>query len=364
MKVEILIYAYLAICAAMIIFNIVCIFVFRRKDKNIEKRSIDFTDCVEEQLSKDDIDEAHKRFLRKKLKKINHMMAFDETLEKLYIQKPEQVQNYIIKLSSVFIFLTFKYSEKNKIQAAYFPYIIKKYNVFKGEYIGIVIDSIMELVKEPNLYCRENALQAIYSIGDAESVIKALKILDRKGGFHHSKMIADGLLSFGGERKLLDKKLWQSYDEFSLRFKLPILEYFRFSSDAHKEKMLLIMNDNDENQELRISAIRYFAKYHYEPALDSLYGFATEDSSIWEYKAIAATALGNYPSDKTEKILKDLLCDKNWYVRYNASDSLERLGVKYEEMIDVFEGGDRYASEMLRYRFDRKKLKEKETVTV
>ena len=51
-------------------------------------------------------------------------------------------------------------------------------------------------------------------------------------------------------------------------------------------------------------------------------------------------------------------------MRYNAADSLERLGVKYEEMIDVFEGGDRYASDMLRYRFDRKKLKEKEIATV
>ena len=107
MKVEILIYAYLAVCAAMIIFNIVCIFVFRKKDKNIEKRSIDFTDSIEEQFSKDTIDEAHRKFLRKKLKKINHMMAFDETLEKLYVQNPEQVQNYIMKLSSVFVFLTF-----------------------------------------------------------------------------------------------------------------------------------------------------------------------------------------------------------------------------------------------------------------
>ena len=59
MKVEILIYAYLAVCAAMIIFNIVCIFVFRKKDKNIEKRSIDFTDSIEEQFSKDTIDEEH-----------------------------------------------------------------------------------------------------------------------------------------------------------------------------------------------------------------------------------------------------------------------------------------------------------------
>ena len=69
MKVEILIYAYLAVCAAMIIFNIVCIFVFRKKDKNIEKRSIDFTDSIEEQLNKDTIDEEHKKFLCKKLKK-------------------------------------------------------------------------------------------------------------------------------------------------------------------------------------------------------------------------------------------------------------------------------------------------------
>ena len=181
---------------------------------------------------------------------------------------------------------------------------------------------------------------------------------------HHSKMIADGLLSFGGERELLDKKLWQSFNEFSLSLKLPVLDYFRFSSDAHKEKVLHIMSDKDENQELRFSAIRYFANYHYEPARDCLYGFATDNSPIWEYKAIAATALGNYPSVKTEEILRDLLCDRNWFVRYNASDSLERLGVKYEEMIDIFEGGDRYASEMLRYRFDRKKLKEKEAVTV
>ena len=69
MKVEILIYAYLAICVAMIMFNIVCIFVFRKKDKNIKKRTIDFTESIEEQLSKDTIDEAHKKFLRKKLKK-------------------------------------------------------------------------------------------------------------------------------------------------------------------------------------------------------------------------------------------------------------------------------------------------------
>lgn len=364
MKVEILIYAYLAVCASMIVFNIVCIFIFRRKDKNIRNRSIDFTDIIEYQLDQGTIDEKHKGFLRKKLKKINHMMAFDDALEKLYAQRPEDIKKYISDLSSVFVFLTFKYNEKEQIQAAYFPYIIKKYHVFKGSGIPIVLDSLMELVKEENMYCRENALQALYSIGDAGSVIEALKLLDRAENFHHGKMITDGLLCFSGPVDELNRQLWENFDAFSGALKQAILDYFRFSSGKHCEKMLQIMTDGGENQELRFSAIRYFAKYHYEPALAHLYSLATDDAFIWEYRAIAASALGNYPAAQTEMLLKEILCDPNWYVRYNAADSLERLGVHYEEMIDIFEGRDRYAAEMLRYRFDRKKLKETEGLQV
>lgn len=364
MKVETLIYAYLAVCVSMILFNIVCIFIFRKKDKNIKKRSIDFTDIIEAQLDEQTVDEKHKNFLRKKLKKINHMMAFDETLEKLYAERPDDIKRYIADISSVFVFLTFKYNEKNHIQAAYFPYIIKKYHVFKGSGIPIVLDSLMELVKEENMYCRENALQALYSIGDADSVIKALKTLDKAGSFHHGKMITDGLLCFSGPVDELNQQLWENFDAFSAALKQAVLDYFRFSSGDHCEKMLQIMIDGGENQELRFSAIRYFAKYHYEPALAHLYSLATDDALVWEYRAIAASALGNYPAEQTEMLLKEFLCDPNWYVRYNAADSLERLGFQYEEMIDIFEGRDRYAAEMLRYRFDRKKLKETEGMQV
>lgn len=291
-------------------------------------------------------------------------MAFDETLEKLYAERPNDIKKYIADISSVFVFLTFKYNEKNHIQAAYFPYIIKKYHVFKGSGIPIVLDSLMELVKEENMYCRENALQALYSIGDAGSVIEALKLLDKAGSFHHGKMITDGLLCFSGPVDELNRQLWENFDAFSGALKQAILDYFRFSSGKHCEKMLQIMTDGGENQELRFSAIRYFAKYHYEPALAHLYSLATDDAFIWEYRAIAASALGNYPAAQTEMLLKEILCDPNWYVRYNGADSLERLGVHYEEMIDIFEGRDRYAAEMLRYRFDRKKLKETEGLQV
>lgn len=364
MKVEVLIYSYLAICAAMIVFNIVCIFVFQRKEKTLVKRSINFADSIMPQLDKDAVDEEHQAFLRKKLKKINYLMAFDETLETLYAERPEQVRKYLANLCPVFVFLALQYGKKDRVQAAYFPYIIKKYSVFRGVCVTLVVESLMTLVKDQNLYCRENALQALYSIGNADSVIQALKTLDKGGNFHHGKMIADGLLSFEGNKNVLDSMLWENFAKFSLTLRQPILDYFRFSSDEHCEKMLQIMTDETEEHELRFSAIRYFAKYRYAPALPYLYAFAESDSPAWEYRAIVASALGTYPAKETEELLKELLCDRNWYVRYNAADSLERLGVRYEEMIDIFEGRDRYAAEMLRYHLDRKKLKETEVAGV
>ena len=40
-------------------------------------------------------------------------------------------------------------------------------------------------------------------------------------------------------------------------------------------------------------------------------------------------------------------------------DLLEQLGFGYRDLIDVIEGHDRYASEILRYRFDVRELEER-----
>ena len=58
--------------------------------------------------------------------------------------------------------------------------------------------------------------------------------------------------------------------------------------------------------------------------------------------------------------LKRNLSSRNWYIRFNASKSLERMGLTYLDLIDVMEGHDRYATEILRYRFDIRNLTQKE----
>ena len=69
MKVEILIFAYLAVCASMIVFNIVCIFVFRHRDKKIDSSKIDFETEIKQCIDNKAVDSKHREFLMKKLKK-------------------------------------------------------------------------------------------------------------------------------------------------------------------------------------------------------------------------------------------------------------------------------------------------------
>ena len=365
MKAEVLIYAYLAVCAAMIGFNVACIFAFRLKDKRLHRHSRRFIKIVRQVIGDQSVTEAHCKYLSRRLKKINNLMAFDKTLDALFAQNPEQIQEYIRQLSPVFTYLTLEYKKKSEIQAAYFPYIIHKYKVFQGQSISIVMDTLLELVRSPSLYVRENALRAIYSIGNVNCATNALWILNESTYYHHSKMITDGLLNFSGDTKQLGKQLWNQFDRFSNRMQRVIVDYFRFSSPNHQERILELLTSPGVDDEIAYSCIRYLGKYAYSPAYPVLTDIIEKyQHNQWIYTAITASALASYPGDRTVAVLKELLHSPNWHVRYNASQSLMALGLYYTDMIDVFEGRDRYASEIMRYRFDQKNMKEKEAVGI
>jgi len=365
MKAEMLIYAYLAVCAAMIGFNIACVFVFRLKDKRLYHYSHRFIKIVRQVIENQDVTAEHCKYLSRNLKKINNLMAFDKTLDTLFAQNPEQIKDYIRKLSPVFTYLTLEYKKKSEIQAGYFPYIIHKYKVFQGQPISIVMDTMLELVRSPSLYVRENTLQAIYSIGSAEYAIKALLILNESAYYHHPKMITDDLLNFSGDTKQLEERLWDQFDRFSNQMQRVIVDYFRFSSSDHKEQILKLLTSPDVDDEIAYSCIRYLGRYAYPPAYPVLTDIIEKYQHIqWIYTAITASALANYPGDRTVAVLKELLHNPNWHVRSNASQSLMALGLYYTDIIDVFEGRDRYASEIMRYRFDQKNMKDKEAVGI
>lgn len=358
MKVELLLYIYLFVCVGMIVFNIVTAIVLRGKDRRTVRMSKNLYAGVSAQLenvrSGRGVDVKHKKYLYRKLKHIGNMVAFDEMLESAYVTDPENVREYLYELDSVFIGLSVDYSKKNSIETAYFPYIIKKYRMIANRPFPSIVGMLHGLLSETSIYCRENAMQALYTTGDVDSVIEAVRIIDSSELFFHGKLLSDGLLNFAGSRHSLNRRIEERFESFSDHMKVVLLNYFRFSTDECREFALDLLRDEKRDDEIRYAAIRYLGKYPLESARPLLLHLAgTADNVKWEYAAIASTALAAYPGADTAERLKNNLYSLNWYVRYNSASGLRRLGFTYMQLSDVIDGNDRYASEILRYCFER-----------
>lgn len=371
MKIEILLYVYLAVCAGMILFNIVSAVLSRLRDKRISKINKHFNEKILNELGylaqNGDIHNIHKRYLSKKLKRIGNMRSFDIILESEYTKNTELVKKYLHSLNGVFVSLAISYCKKEAIEAAFFPYIIKKYRILQGHSFDSMTDMLYVLLTEPSIYCRENAMQAIYTTGDTDCVLKALKIIDNPNRFYHEKLIADGLMNFDGGFLKLNTALWEAFEEFSVQMQVALLNCFRFSSNDHCGQILKLLTDKNRDDEIHFACIRYFGKYRFDEAYPYLLEYAAcRNDTRWEYCAIASSALSTYPCPKTVECLKANLYHRNWYIRFNSSQSLEKMGLTYMDLIDIVEGNDRYASEILRYRFEIRDIidEERKVVTV
>ena len=365
MFVQILIYVYLGICAGMILFNIATALLSRRREHRSFRDGIRLELTVSRELDRlaetGAVSERHLRFMERRLRRVNGMAAFDAALECLCVRRPELTRSYLTALNGVTITLAEDYCRRDEIAAAYFPYIIKKYQLLGGADDAPLKEVLLKLLNEPSIYCRENAMQALYTSGDAQIIVRALRIIDASSLYYNTKLLADGLLNFNGDKTQLAEALWAAFEDFKVWMQVTILNYFRFSSGAHCERVLALLNDGARDDELRFSCLRYLGRYPYPPAYADLLRYATPSKNArWEYAAIASSVLASYPGAETAVVLKRNLYHPNWYIRFNASKSLEQLGFGYRDLIDVIEGNDRYASEILRYRFDMHALEEKE----
>lgn len=362
MQVEYLIYAYGCICLAMIVFNCFCIWLFRHKCFHRHHKSEAYLKKIEKQLDllkqNQELETSHLHFMRKQLKHVGKLMAFDETVEFLPLRDEEIMRLYLKKMRPIFIECALKYLHTENMQSAYFAYLMAKYKISQDYPIDSLKEILMEYLKKNSLYCRQNVMKSFYSFGNSQTILEALLIQKNNGLFFHSKILSDGLLTFAGDHDELIHLLLDHLNDFSVEVQVSILNYIRFQSGNYGERMLELLQDDSFNAELHFSILRYFGKYPTPLAQPYLIHYVKNpDVTQWNYAAISATSLASYPCDEVIATLKQGLHSSNWYVRNNSAQSLEKMGLEYNDLLDVFNGDDRYAREILMYYFEERSWK-------
>ena len=385
---ETLILIYILIAAALILFDCCFMVVMRLRLYTGKRRMKKHRNMIVRQLENllrgRPIDPDHRKQLLRIMGKAPLLPLFSDALDAVKKEVLEEgliiptsdgdgfvrvsrrdgercLERYVAYLAAISEALFEAYRKKDYTVYTYYIFFLRKHGLMKHVINPTVSAYLNDLLENGDVRVCDNVMQAIYTAGDPRLVMQALRIVDGKETFIHPKLISDGLLGYEGDVMALQALLLEERTRFSVQMQVNILNYIRFSSGAHCERILEILLDEEEDDEVRYACIRYFGKYHYEPVYPILRDYVNADySENKEYCLISLTALRNYPGEETVALLTKNLRSTNWYIRYNAAESLNALGVEYGELVDIFDGRDGYARDILQFQFDRRNAKEGE----
>ncbi len=366
MKIETMIYIYGSVCVSMIVFNIIYTLVLKGSDPRLKKRCEKLSALIHAQLYNieqgESPDQAHFSWLSRKMKRLDNLIAFDRVLDALCREADKKaVYEYLFRIQPVILYLAVIYEKRDNMQAGYFSYFLARYSVKHRQPIDSLQNILLNYIRKDNLYCRINALDALYRFGSPEHIADAVRLQDDGKVYIHEKVLTEGLLSYTGRHGQLIDMLLEKFSSFSEHTRLAILNYIRFQTGDYKEEMLKILVDARQPKELRLSAIRYFGRYFYPPAAKELLSFAADkDPTHWEYTNVAVSSLSKYEGEEVIHILKEALHSENWYIRYSAAQALKAHHMEYSDLLDVITGSDRYAREMITWHLESQNFRKKE----
>ena len=152
------------------------------------------------------------------------------------------------------------------MERSYFAYLAMRFHLCGTQSSDPMASAMIQLTAQSSIYCRENALTALYVTGSVELIVKAYRLMTRRHIEHSRKMVTDGLLEFCGDREALAQALWQNWEEFTPHYQVAFVDFIRMVSGNFREQFCSLMTRLDTDREVTFAAMRYFRKYPYPMA--------------------------------------------------------------------------------------------------
>ena len=242
---------------------------------------------------------------------------------------------------------------------SFFAYTLSTFQITDKEHNSYYAKTMLAYLNKDSVYLRQNALLAIYSFGNESLVIDAFHMIKKNSFYHNERLIADGLLTFTGDKSSLARCFMNVFDSFDKHVRIAIINFMRYEGiHDHDEHFMSIALDPDEDIDLRCASIRLFAKKPGVKTTKKLISIVEQsfNSDVWEPASVAASAIGDYDDhDENKEAIECLLKaiqSKWWYVRVNSSKSLSKLRISQSQLKILKETGDAYAMEELSYAMD------------
>ncbi|MBM6775804.1 hypothetical protein H6A33_01555 [Collinsella tanakaei] len=371
MSVQVFIGFYALISIMMIVFNILFLQWENLRNWQLARQKVYMSHELRDEIARnlDFPTPEHRKLLCRRLKRLSGMESFDLTMEQLYIDSPSASEHYLAGIDTVFEELVPYFSRRDLLRRAYFAAIIRRWYRCRPAAPSI-IETLYEDIRTDALFTRQNAFEAVVQIGRPNDIVYAVSVLDEADIAHSTRLVSETLLMYPGDADELADSLLAAFSNFSLTMQICIVNYLRLSDasragqeGAPEDRFRFIkniMDDEDVDIDLRLACARYFMHNPWNPALATLLKFARMDNEAeWEYSAVAALVLASYPCVKTTQVLKRCVKSPIYYVRFNAAQSLYRLGLSLEtDLADIVNGPDRYARDMLLYRWEMERRRQ------
>lgn len=352
LNINYIIYFYMFICLTLLFFNIAYIFYMKIRQFVQDGRSRRWETELEriwnEEECTDQMMRQHRRRLRRKLKRTDQLIAYNNVMERCLGNGG--VSDYLKDCYEDFLALAVEYGTRSAMERAFFAYVISLYHPYMGTFRKQMVNILLKYMDNATVYCRENVLHALYSIGDAVAVEHAFTFLDNRGLYHSSKLISDGLMTYRGDKEELAWRLWRNCHMWNESLVIAVIQFVTqleadFSAEFFRE-----LQREETSIEQRFAYIRYFQR-HVKPELKGYLINCLEqyDRTNNRLAIAASTALGSYPGEDTRQALEQALRSRNWYVRKNSALSLIHIGIPETELEQIYGRSDRYGKEILEY---------------
>lgn len=347
--VNMVVYLYIFICIALMLFNIAYILYSngrevgaKKRMERMKKRQLAY---ISGEFQEKELTEKEKKYLVGKLKKIQNLIAFEEALNICQQDTSQQkVNDYLIKSREVFCETALAYVEKPAMERAYFGYFVANHMKDVAKHYPQMAEILLLYFEDSTVYCQENILQAFYVLGAEGALDQAFAMMKEKGYHHQHRLISDGLLKFQGNRYELAVRLWNHRAQYEESTRIAVIQFMsRLSGDF--SQYLLPELERVAGEE-SFAVIRYFGKHPCQKAEPLLLAILQRQD---EFSVAAAAALAKYPSESVKTALKKSLTSSLWHIRRNAAISLMCMGLSEKEQESLLHAEDRYAREMFYY---------------